>query len=42
MALAGNLKDFGVPDILQLIMSQEKTGVLTLKSEANVANLGFE
>ena len=42
MALAGNLKDFGVPDILQLIMSQEKTGVLTMKSEANVANLGFE
>ncbi len=42
MALAGNLKDFGVPDILQLIMSQEKTGVLTIKSDAKVANIGFE
>lgn len=41
MALAGNLKDFGVPDILQLIMSQEKTGVLTIKSDAKVANVGF-
>ena len=42
MALAGNLKDFGVPDILQLIMSQEKTGVLTIKSDTKVANVGFE
>ncbi|MFQ5905663.1 MAG: DUF4388 domain-containing protein [bacterium] len=42
MALAGNLRDFGVPDILQLIMTQEKTGVLTLKSDSKVANIGFE
>lgn len=41
MALAGNLKDFGVPDILQLIMSQEKSGVLTIKSDSSVANIGF-
>lgn len=42
MALAGNLRDFGVAEILQLIMTQEKTGVLTLKSDARVANIGFE
>ena len=42
MALAGNLRDFGVAEILQLIMTQEKTGVLTLKSSGRVANIGFE
>jgi hypothetical protein len=42
MALAGNLRDFGVPDILQLIMTQEKTGVLTIKSDSSVGNIGFE
>jgi hypothetical protein len=42
MALAGNLRDFGVAEILQLIMTQEKTGVLALKSNSKVANIGFE
>jgi len=32
MALAGTLKDFGLPDIVQLIGLQRKTGTLHLKS----------
>ncbi|MBI4725675.1 DUF4388 domain-containing protein [candidate division TA06 bacterium] len=31
MALEGNLSDFSIPEILQLISSQRKNGVLTLK-----------
>ena len=31
MALEGTIKDFGLPDIFQLIGLQRKTGILTLK-----------
>ena len=33
MALEGTIKDFGLPDIFQLIGLQRKTGHLTLKNE---------
>ena len=33
MALEGTIKDFGLPDIFQLIGLQRKTGILTLKNE---------
>jgi len=41
MALAGNLQDFGLADILQLIFFQRKTGVLTLESQVDTVRLGF-
>ncbi len=41
MALAGTLRDFSLPDILQLISIQKKTGVLTLKSEKDVVTISF-
>ena len=31
MSLKGNLRDFGVSDVLQLIGNQRKTGILSLK-----------
>ena len=33
MALEGTIKDFGLPDIFQLIGLQRKTGLLTLTNE---------
>src|SRR3989442_6010447 len=36
MALEGTIKDFGLPDIFQLIGLQRKTGILTLTSNENV------
>ena len=33
MALEGTIKDFGLPDIFQLIGLQRKTGTLTLQSD---------
>lgn len=42
MALTGTLGDFPVPDILQLIALQKKTGYLTLKaSESEVVTVTF-
>ena len=41
MALAGTLHDFSLPDILQLISIQKKTGVLTLKSDKDVVTISF-
>jgi len=41
MALEGTLRDFSFADILQLISLQRKTGVLTLKNEANVVTISF-
>jgi len=41
MALAGNLKDFGLADILQLIFFQRKTGVLTLEGQVDTVRLSF-
>jgi hypothetical protein len=42
MALEGTLKDFSLADIFQLIGIQQKTGVLTLKSEEDVVTVSFE
>lgn len=42
MALEGTIKDFGLPDIFQLIGLQRKTGILTLKSEKEQVTVTFE
>ncbi len=42
MALQGNLEDFGLVEILQLIAVQRKSGVLKLTSESSSALLFFE
>src|SRR5579862_1626120 len=42
MALEGTIKDFGLPDIFQLIGLQRKTGVLTLKSDKESVTITFE
>ncbi|MBI3932412.1 MAG: DUF4388 domain-containing protein [Acidobacteria bacterium] len=42
MALEGTIKDFGLPDIFQLIGLQRKTGVLTLKSDKETVTVTFE
>ena len=42
MALEGTIKDFGLPDIFQLIGLQRKTGVLTLTSEKDTVSVTFE
>ena len=42
MALEGTIKDFGLPDIFQLIGLQRKTGLLTLKHEQDQVTVFFE
>ena len=42
MALAGTLKDFGLPDIVQLIGLQRKTGTLHLKTQGEAVKVIFE
>ncbi len=42
MALAGTLKDFGLPDIVQLIGLQRKTGTLHLKTAGEAVKVVFE
>ena len=42
MALQGNLQDFSLVEILQLIAVQRKSGVLRLTSDSNTAVLFFE
>jgi len=42
MALQGNLDDFSLPEILQLIAVQQKSGVLKLTSAEDVAVVFFE
>ena len=38
MALAGNIKEFGLADIFQIVSLQQKTGILTIQSsEGEVA-----
>ncbi len=41
MALEGNLRDFGVQDILQLITLQRKTGVLTIRGINDTVYITF-
>ena len=42
MALEGTLHDFALPDILQLISLQKKTGLLTLRGPEDTVILGFD
>ncbi len=42
MALEGDIAEFSLPEILQLVSSQRKTGVLTLRHESDAAALDFE
>jgi hypothetical protein len=42
MALQGSIKDFGLPDIFQLIGLQRKTGILTLKRADESITVTFE
>jgi hypothetical protein len=42
MALEGTIKDFGLPDIFQLIGLQRKTGILTLNNEKDNVTVTFE
>src|SRR5262245_52465191 len=42
MALEGTIKDFGLPDIFQLIGLQRKTGMLTLMSPDEQVTVAFE
>lgn len=42
MALEGTLHDFALPDILQLISLQKKTGLLTLRNADDTVILGFD
>jgi hypothetical protein len=42
MALEGTIKDFGLPDIFQLIGLQRKTGILTLKTDKDQVTVTFE
>src|SRR5262245_50015001 len=42
MALEGTIKDFGLPDIFQLIGLQRKTGLLTLRNEKETVTVIFE
>ncbi len=42
MAFEGNIEDFGVADVLQLINSQAKTGVLTFHIKREIISIGFE
>ena len=41
MALQGTLKDFALPDILQLIGIQRKTGVLTMEDHKDKVTVQF-
>ena len=42
MALEGTIKDFGLPDIFQLIGLQRKTGILTLASATEKVTVTFD
>ena len=41
MALQGTLKDFALPDILQLIGIQRKTGILTMENDEDTVTVQF-
>lgn len=42
MALEGNIRDFGITDILQLIGMQQKSGILTLSTDKDTVTMSFE
>jgi hypothetical protein len=42
MALEGSIRDFGLPDIIQFIQQQNKSGVLTIEDSGRWAKILFE
>ena len=41
MALEGDLSIFRLPDILQVIAQQQKTGILTVQGESDILAVSF-
>jgi hypothetical protein len=41
MALEGDLRDFQLPDILQMVALQQKTGILTVQGEQDIIAVSF-
>lgn len=41
MSLEGSIKDFGLSEIFQLILVQQKTGLMTIKYQSRHASVGF-
>ena len=41
-ALHGNLKDFGIAEVFQLIGQQRKTGLLEISGEGECVQLAFD
>ncbi|MBI3606804.1 MAG: DUF4388 domain-containing protein [Nitrospirae bacterium] len=41
MSLEGSIKDFGLSDIFQLILVQQKTGLMSIKHQSRRASVGF-
>lgn len=42
MAIEGNLETFNLPEILQMISSQDKTGILTVQGENDIVAISFK
>ncbi len=41
MSLEGSIKDFGLSDIFQLILVQQKSGVMSIRDQSRRASVGF-
>lgn len=41
MSLEGSIKDFGLSDIFQLILIQQKSGVMSIRGQSRRASVGF-
>ena len=41
MAIEGSLDDFRLPDILQMVAQQQKTGILTIQGDATIVAVSF-
>src|SRR4029453_5689110 len=42
MAIEGSLETFQLPEILQMISAQRKTGILTVQGEADIVAISFK
>lgn len=42
MAIEGNLETFNLPEILQMISAQNKTGILTVQGDADIVAVSFK
>ena len=42
MAIEGNLEVFQLPEILQMIAAQRKTGILTVQGESDIVAVSFK